>query len=385
MGFAGTCCDNLEEPPALMKMGLSLILVGHVNFLLGAVVHGIVLQQINLHEKVRGMGYAISSVVTLFSGMLGVIVGILAIILSKNKKRKPLTWSLFSISLVSSLMAGGSTIGLFVSLVKTIVNGRRVLLTHCRFPNVIGYSSITNECPFDPTRVYSTTIILWVGLIVSCSIQMVFSARCLAACVSFLGLSGCRKSMRHKKPYTRPINVAKSAKETSQPHYTEPPRRQHDPSRVYTEPPSVHNTSPRRHTEQPICHEERSQLYTNPPGDHSKPTKHHKDPPRSNNKSSKHPTAPPRLERHTPQRPLPSHNQSLPTSERQPLRQSHRDWSDVERQEMRSCSQQRGQGEHHNLRRGHHQEVWEGQEVCTRCSIRGVLLLIFLFVMVRLY
>uniref|UniRef100_A0A3B5QNU8 Transmembrane protein 54b n=1 Tax=Xiphophorus maculatus TaxID=8083 RepID=A0A3B5QNU8_XIPMA len=302
MGFAGTCCDNLEEPPALMKMGLSLILVGHVNFLLGAVVHGIVLQQINLHEKVRGMGYAISSVVTLFSGMLGVIVGILAIILSKNKKRKPLTWSLFSISLVSSLMAGGSTIGLFVSLVKTIVNGRRVLLTHCRFPNVIGYSSITNECPFDPTRVY--------------------------------------------------INVAKSAKETSQPHYTEPPRRQHDPSRVYTEPPSVHNTSPRRHTEQPICHEERSQLYTNPPGDHSKPTKHHKDPPRSNNKSSKHPTAPPRLERHTPQRPLPSHNQSLPTSERQPLRQSHRDWSDVERQEMRSCSQQRGQGEHHNLRRG---------------------------------
>ncbi|XP_027891368.1 uncharacterized protein LOC114155600 isoform X4 [Xiphophorus couchianus] len=321
MGFAGTCCDNLEEPPALMKMGLSLILVGHVNFLLGAVVHGIVLQQINLHEKVRGMGYAISNVVTLFSGMLGVIVGILAIILSKNKKSKPL----------------------------------------------------------------STTIILWVGLIVSCSIQMVFSVRCLAACVSFLGLSGCRKSMRHKKPYTRPINVAKSAKETSQPHYTEPPRRQHDPSRVYTEPPRVHNTSPRRHTEQPICHEERSQLYTNPPEDHSKPTRHHKDPPRSNNKSSKHPTAPPRLERHTPQRPLPSHNQSLPTSERQPLRQSHRDWSDVERQEMRSCSQQRGQGEHHNLRRGHHQEVWEGQEVCTRCSIRGVLLLIFLFVMVGLY
>uniref|UniRef100_A0A3B5KWM9 Transmembrane protein 54b n=1 Tax=Xiphophorus couchianus TaxID=32473 RepID=A0A3B5KWM9_9TELE len=149
-----TCCDNLEEPPALMKMGLSLILVGHVNFLLGAVVHGIVLQQINLHEKVRGMGYAISNVVTLFSGMLGVIVGILAIILSKNKKSKPLTWSLFSISLVSSFMAGGSTIGLFVSLVKTIVNGRRVLLTHCRFPNVIGYSSITNECPFDLTRVY---------------------------------------------------------------------------------------------------------------------------------------------------------------------------------------------------------------------------------------
>ncbi|XP_043993941.1 keratinocyte-associated protein 3-like isoform X2 [Gambusia affinis] len=329
MGFAGTCCDNLEEPLALMKMGLNVILVGHVNFLLGALVHGIVLRQINLHEKARGMGYAISNVVALLSGVL--------------------TWSLFSISLVSSLMAGGSTIGLFVSLVKTIVNGGRVLLTHCRLPDAIGFSSVTNECPFDPTRVYSTTIFLWAGLIVSCSIQMVFSARCLAACVSFLGLSGCRKSMRHKKTYTRPINVAK---ETSQPYYTEPPRRQHNTSQVYTEPPRVHNVSPRRHTEKPRYHKERSQLHTNPPGDHSKPTRHHKDPPRSNNKPSRHPTAPPRLERHTPQRPLPSHNQSLPTSERQPLRQSHRDRSDVERQEMRSCSQQRGQGEHHNLRRG---------------------------------
>ncbi|XP_014853854.1 PREDICTED: transmembrane protein 54-like [Poecilia mexicana] len=346
------CCDNLEEPLALMKMGLSVILVGHVNFLMGALVHGIVLRQINLHEKARGMVYAISNVVTLFSGILGVIVGILAIILSKNKKSKRLTWSLFSISLVSSLMAGGSTIGLFVSLVKTIINGGRVLLTHCRFPDAIGYSSITNECPFDPTRVYSTTIILWVGLIVSCSIQMVFSARCLAACASFLGLPGCPKSRRHKKTYTRPINVAKSAKETSQPHHTEPPRRQHDTSRVYSEPPRVRNTSPRRHTEQPRCHEERSQFYTNPPRDHSKPTRHHKDPPRSNHKPSRHPTAPPRLERHSPHRPLPSHNQSLPTSERQPLREFHRDWSDVEGQEMRSWSQQRGRREHHNLRRG---------------------------------
>ncbi|XP_054911966.1 keratinocyte-associated protein 3-like isoform X2 [Poeciliopsis prolifica] len=344
------CCDDLEEPLGLMKMGLSVILVGHVNFLLGALVHGIVLRHINLHEKARGMGYAISNVVTLFSGMLGVIVGILAIILSKNKKSKRLTWSLFSISLVSSLTAGGSTIGLFLSLVKTIINGGRVLLTHCRFPDAIGYSSVTNECPFDPTRVYSTTIILWVGLIVSCSIQMVFSARCLAACVSFLGLSGCPKSKRHKKTYTRTINVAKSAKETSQPHYTEPPRRQHDTLRVYTEPPKVHNTSPRRHTDQPRRHEQRSQLYTNPPGDHSKPTRHHKDPPRSNNKPLRHPTAPPKLERHTPQRALPSHNQSLPTSERQPLRHSHRDGSDIEHQDMRSCSQQRGRGEH-NLRR----------------------------------
>lgn len=93
----GTCCDNLEEPPALMKMGLSLILVGHVNFLLGAVVHGIVLQQINLHEKVRGMGYAISNVVTLFSGML---------VSAEQTLRRSSELLFFPVFFFSSLFAG---------------------------------------------------------------------------------------------------------------------------------------------------------------------------------------------------------------------------------------------------------------------------------------
>ncbi|MEQ2272602.1 hypothetical protein XENORESO_002242 [Xenotaenia resolanae] len=350
MGCAGMCCDNLEEPLALMKMGLSVILVGHVNFLLGALVHGIVLRQINLHEKTRGMGYAISNVVTLISGMLGVIVGILAIILSKNKKSKHLTWSLFSISLVSSLMAGGSTIGLFASVVNTIVNGGRMLLTHCRFPDVIDFSSITNECPFDPTRVYSTTMTLWIGLILSCSIQMVFSARCLAACVSFLGLPGCPNRMRH----TRPIIVVKPAIETSQPHYTEPLRRHHDTSRVYTEPPMP----PRHHTERGRLQDERSRrqdehsrLYTNPPGNHNKPNKPYTRPPGSNYKPSRHTTAAPGLEHQAPPWHLPRHSQSLPTSERRPLQQSDRELSDIKRKET-SGNQQRGREKQHDLMRG---------------------------------
>ena len=53
-----------------MKMGLSVVLVGHVNFLLGALVHGVVLRHINLHKQARAMEYAISNVVALTSGLV---------------------------------------------------------------------------------------------------------------------------------------------------------------------------------------------------------------------------------------------------------------------------------------------------------------------------
>ena len=67
---------------------------------------------------------------------------------------RPQTWSLFSVGLAAAIMAGASAVGLFVSVVGAIIHGGRSLLTHCRFPDAIGYSSITNECPFDPTRIY---------------------------------------------------------------------------------------------------------------------------------------------------------------------------------------------------------------------------------------
>ncbi len=53
-----------------MKMGLSMVLIGHVNFLLGALVHGVVLRHINLHKQARALEYAISNVIALVSGLL---------------------------------------------------------------------------------------------------------------------------------------------------------------------------------------------------------------------------------------------------------------------------------------------------------------------------
>lgn len=53
-----------------MKMGLSLVLVGHVNFLLGALVHGVVLRHVTLHRQARAMEYAVSNVVAIVAGLL---------------------------------------------------------------------------------------------------------------------------------------------------------------------------------------------------------------------------------------------------------------------------------------------------------------------------
>ncbi|XP_077405477.1 transmembrane protein 54-like [Vanacampus margaritifer] len=249
MPRTGVCCANLEEPSALMKMGLSVVLVGHVNFLLGALVHGVVLRHINLHRQARVMEYAISNVVALASGLVGIVVGILAIVLSKNKKSRGLTWSLFSVSLASSLAASASAIGLLVSVVRAIIHGGRSLLTHCRFPDAVGYSSITNECPFDPTRIYSTTLILWVPLIVTCAVQLIFSARCLSVCVSFLGLPCWPRRKRPREARAvikamRPleelvesrVNKAKRHKETPPKRYTEAPRSYSEPGRPASEP-----------------------------------------------------------------------------------------------------------------------------------------------------
>ncbi|XP_038827456.1 uncharacterized protein LOC120026813 isoform X2 [Salvelinus namaycush] len=251
MANTGVCCASLEKPKALMKMGLSMVLVGHVNFLLGALVHGAVLRHINLNTRAHTMAYSISNVVALTTGLVGVVVGILAIILSNNKKSRVLTWSLFVVSLFGSLLATASAIGLTVSVVRATVNGGPSLLTHCRFPNAIGYASITNECPFDPTHVYSMTLILWVPLIVTCIVQLVFSARCFSVCVSFLGLP-CLPHKIRLRDHGRMMNTVVPAEPPSLTSSV-PPLHLHlhhsDPSHLKSQrqplpPPPLHHSDP---------------------------------------------------------------------------------------------------------------------------------------------
>ncbi|AWP16744.1 putative keratinocyte-associated protein 3-like [Scophthalmus maximus] len=193
MVYFGVCCASLKDNKALMKMGLGLVLVGHVNFLLGALVHGAVLRHINVHSQARTMVYATSNVLAIVAGLMGIIGGITAIVLSKNKKNRIL-WVLLVFGFLTGLLAVASTVGLSVSMVKAIIDKGKGLLTHCTYSvKDVGSSSITYECPFDPTRIYGTTIILWVPLIFMSMVETVFSFRCFAACTSFLYLCPCTR------------------------------------------------------------------------------------------------------------------------------------------------------------------------------------------------
>ncbi|XP_042600761.1 keratinocyte-associated protein 3-like isoform X2 [Cyprinus carpio] len=156
MGNSGGCCGNLEEQKGLMKMGLCMVLVGHVNFLLGALVHGVVLRHFSL-QRGQAMESAISNIIALATGLLGVIIGILTIVLSKNRKNRGLTWSLFVSSAVAVLVAAASVIGLMVSLVKTIIHGDKRLLAYCGYSDGRSHLTIANDCPFDPTRIFMKT------------------------------------------------------------------------------------------------------------------------------------------------------------------------------------------------------------------------------------
>lgn len=62
--------DCLEDSRALMKTGLGLVLVGHVNFLLAALLHGAVLRHVSLHEKARASEYAVANVLVIIAGLL---------------------------------------------------------------------------------------------------------------------------------------------------------------------------------------------------------------------------------------------------------------------------------------------------------------------------
>ncbi|KAM9416299.1 uncharacterized protein ACWYII_024794 isoform 3-T3 [Salvelinus alpinus] len=280
MANTGVCCASLEKPKALMKMGLSMVLVGHVNFLLGALVHGSVLRHINLNTRARTVAYSISNVVALTTGLVGVVVGILAIILSNNKK----------------------------------------------------------------SRVLSMTLILWVPLIVTCIVQLVFSARCFSVCVSFLGLP-CLPHKIRLRDHGRTMNTVVPAEPPSltssvpgPPHHLHllqsvpshlksqrqplppppPPLHHSNPSHLKSQQQPLPPPPPRLHHSNPSHLKSQRQPLPPPP-----PPLRHSDP--SHLKSQRHPLRPPLHHSY------PSHLKF----QRQPLRPQHQNqrgrsdrWSD---------------------------------------------------------
>ncbi|GAB1297223.1 Keratinocyte-associated protein 3 [Apodemus speciosus] len=86
------CCractfDAARGPRRLMRVGLALILVGHVNLLVGAVLHGTVLRHVANPRGAVTPEYTTANVISVGSGLLSVSVGLVALLASRNLLR----------------------------------------------------------------------------------------------------------------------------------------------------------------------------------------------------------------------------------------------------------------------------------------------------------
>lgn len=53
-----------------MKKGLTLILVGHINFILGAIVHGNILRHVSKPSQNITTEYTVANIISVTSGLL---------------------------------------------------------------------------------------------------------------------------------------------------------------------------------------------------------------------------------------------------------------------------------------------------------------------------
>ncbi|XP_073868212.1 keratinocyte-associated protein 3 isoform X3 [Macaca fascicularis] len=98
--------DAARGPRRLMRVGLALILVGHVNLLLGAVLHGTVLRHVANPRGAVTPEYTTANVISVGSGLLSVSVGLVALLASRNLLRPPLDTAL-ALWIPSLLMSAG--------------------------------------------------------------------------------------------------------------------------------------------------------------------------------------------------------------------------------------------------------------------------------------
>ncbi|XP_023582795.1 transmembrane protein 54 isoform X5 [Trichechus manatus latirostris] len=108
----------------LMKTGLVLVVLGHVSFVAAALLHGTVLRYVAPPHDAVALQYCVVNIFSVTSAIVG-----------------------------------------------------RSLLAACTFgsPELL---ALAPDCPFDPTRVYSSSLCLWGIALVFCVAESVFAVRC---------------------------------------------------------------------------------------------------------------------------------------------------------------------------------------------------------------
>ncbi|GCB71897.1 keratinocyte-associated protein 3 isoform X2 [Scyliorhinus torazame] len=189
--------DKVTGPRQLMRKGITLIFIGHINFIIGAIVHGTILRHISKPEGKVTAEYSVANIICVISGLLSIITGIIAILVSRNLTKIKLHWALMSISLLNILVSLACSVGLMLATVLTISQGGRNLISGCNSTMVpaLSYKAmVMNDCPFDTTRIYDTTLSLWIPSMMLSTVEAILSIRCLIVCMILRGIGPCGQS-----------------------------------------------------------------------------------------------------------------------------------------------------------------------------------------------
>ncbi|XP_036603203.1 transmembrane protein 54 isoform X3 [Trichosurus vulpecula] len=139
--LGGLSCSDYKK--ILMKTGLVLLVLGHIGFITAALLHGTALRYVTDTHDAVSLQYAVSNILAVTSAILIIACGITVIVLSR-----------------------------YLSLTSL---GRSLLAT-CSFGNS-ELLSLTPDCPFDPTRIYSSTLCLWAISLALCVAESAFAVR----------------------------------------------------------------------------------------------------------------------------------------------------------------------------------------------------------------
>ncbi|NXS55554.1 KCP3 protein, partial [Brachypteracias leptosomus] len=184
------------EPRRLMRAGLGLIVLGHGSLVLGAIVHGSVLRHVAGAARAVTPEYAVANVVSVGSGLLSIAVGIVAILVSHNLSRAALHWTLLSVSLLNLLLSTACSAGLALAIALTIHGRGRHLVMGCNssaLPADARAAIVTNDCPFNTTRIYDTALALWIPSMVLVITEAVLSGRCCFVALILRGIGPCAR------------------------------------------------------------------------------------------------------------------------------------------------------------------------------------------------
>ncbi|NXH79189.1 KCP3 protein, partial [Hydrobates tethys] len=141
--------------------------------------------------------YAVANVVSVGSGLLSIAVGIVAILVSHNLSRAALHWTLLSVSLLNCLLATACGVGLALAIALTIHSRGMHLVMGCNssaLPADARAAIVTNDCPFNTTRIYDTALALWFPSMVLAAAEAVLSGRCCLVALIFRGIGPCARS-----------------------------------------------------------------------------------------------------------------------------------------------------------------------------------------------